>query len=206
MIILIETCCPNQQLAKRHLGCNTRIIMTSESQTARALLLPADGSKIRTVNYNIKEKDDEDVVDSGMADFYDPIPDLRSWFEEAYQDRAMTAFHVDERSSKNCDPIGRAFIKSEEPTARGQYCLYFTVSPALPTNKTCERIVGHLSPGRLFWRGNIVIVRYDHHLGLGHVYKDVDEVAIKAVEEALRKGYESHGLEQVYEQNGQFLF
>jgi hypothetical protein len=41
--------------------------------------------------------------------------------------------------------------------------------------------------------------------GLGHVYKDVEEVAIKAVEEALRKGYESHGLEQVYEQNGQFL-
>jgi hypothetical protein len=25
-----------------------------------------------TVTYNIKEKDGEDVVDSGMADFYDP--------------------------------------------------------------------------------------------------------------------------------------
>lgn len=50
-----------------------------------------------------------------------------------------------------------------------------------------------------------MVVRYNYHLGLGHVYKDVEEVAIKAVEEALRKGYESLGLEQVYEQNGQFL-
>jgi hypothetical protein len=50
-----------------------------------------------------------------------------------------------------------------------------------------------------------VVVRYDYHLGLGHVYKDVEEVAIKAVEEVLRKTYQSHGLERVYEENGQFL-
>ncbi|KAH6662690.1 hypothetical protein B0J14DRAFT_610245 [Halenospora varia] len=179
--------------------------MTSEPQTAKALLLPADGTSIRIVDFDIKEKDDEDVVDSGMADFYDPIPDLKSWFSDAYQDRAMTAFHVDMRTRKICDPIGRAFIKSEEPAACGQYCLYYTLSPALPTNKSCERIVGCLSPGQLFWRGNVVVVRYDYHLGLGHVYKDVEEVAIKAVEEVLRKAYRSHGLERAYEQNGQFL-
>ncbi|TVY12488.1 hypothetical protein LARI1_G009637, partial [Lachnellula arida] len=140
-----------------------------------------------------------------MADFYDPIPDLISWFGDAYQERAMTAFHVDIRRRKNCDPIGRAFISSEDPTAYGQYCLYYTLSPALPTNKSCERIVGSLSPGLLFWRGNVVVVRYEYHLALGHVYKDVEEVAIRAVEEALRKAYKSHGLERVYEENGQFL-
>ncbi|TAQ84306.1 hypothetical protein B7494_g7367 [Chlorociboria aeruginascens] len=179
--------------------------MTSESHTVRALLLPADGSKIRIVNYNIKEKDDQDVVDSGMADFYDPIPDLKSWFGNAYQDRAMTAFHVDVKRRKNCDPIGRAFITSEEPTAYGQYCLYYTLSLALPINKSCERIVGRPFPGQLFWRGNIVVVRYNHHLGLGHLYKDVEEVAIKAVEEVLRNVYKNHGLERVYEDNGQFI-
>lgn len=36
------------------------------------------------MDYNIKGKDDEDVVDSGIADFYDPIPDLKSWFSDAY--------------------------------------------------------------------------------------------------------------------------
>ena len=41
-----------------------------------ALLLPADGSDITNFQYSIKDKGDEDVVDSGMAEFYDPIPDL----------------------------------------------------------------------------------------------------------------------------------
>lgn len=179
--------------------------MTSEPRTAKALLLPADGSKISIIAYDIKEKDEEDVVTSGMADFYDPIPDLQSWFGDAYQERAMTAFHIDRRRRNNCDPIGRAFINSEEHTACGQYCLYYTLSPTLPTNQTCERIVGSLFPDQLFWRGNVVVVRYEGHLGLGHVYKDVEEAAIKAVEDVLRKAYKSHGLEQVYENNGQFL-
>ena len=50
-----------------------------------------------------------------------------------------------------------------------------------------------------------MVVRYDHHLGLGHLYKDVDEMAITAVEEALRKAYKNHGLERAYEENGQLL-
>lgn len=179
--------------------------MASEPQKAKALLLPADGTDIRFVDFDTKEKDDEDFVESGMADFYDPIPDLKSWFRDAYQDRAMTAFHVDTRRRKSCDPIGRALINSEEPTACGQYCLYYTLSPALPTNKSCERIVGCLSPSQLLWRGDVVVVRYDYHLGLGHVYKDVEEAAIKAVEELLRRAYRSHGLERVHEENGQFL-
>ena len=41
-----------------------------------ALLLPADGFYITNFHYSIKDKEDEDFVDSGMAEFYDPIPDL----------------------------------------------------------------------------------------------------------------------------------
>jgi hypothetical protein len=137
-----------------------------------------------------------------MADFYDPIPALKLWFMDAYRERAMTAFYVDTKKRDYCDPIGRAFIKSEEPTVCGQYCLYYTLSSTLPTNESCKRIVGSVSPSRLFWRGNVLVVRYEGHLGLGHVYKDVEEVAMKAVEEVLRKAYESHGLEQVHEENG----
>ena len=50
-----------------------------------------------------------------------------------------------------------------------------------------------------------MVVRYEGHLGLGHVYQDVEQVAIGAVEEVLRKAYESHGLEGVYKAHGQFL-
>lgn len=176
--------------------------MTSEPQTAKALLLPADGSKIRIVDYDIKERDEGDVVDSGMADFYDPIPNLKPWFRDAYQERAMACFHVDTKTRRYCDPINRAFIKSEDSVAWGQYCLYYTLFPTMSMNASCRRIIGSASPSQLFWRGDVLVVRYEGHLGLGHVYKDVEEVAMKAVEEVLRKAYKSHGLERVHAENG----
>jgi hypothetical protein len=39
---------------------------------------------------------------------------------------------------------------------------------------------------------------------MGHVYKNVEEAAIEAVEEMLRKSYESQGLERVHEENDSF--
>ena len=48
--------------------------MADRSDRALALLLPADGSEIKLVCYEIKERDDEDMVDNGLAEFYDPIP------------------------------------------------------------------------------------------------------------------------------------
>ena len=48
--------------------------MTSEPQTAKALLLPANGSKIRIMDYVTREEDEGDVVASRMADFYDRVP------------------------------------------------------------------------------------------------------------------------------------
>ena len=51
---------------------------------------------------------------------------------------------------------------------------------------------------RLFWKGEILVVRYDGHLGLGHRYKDVEEAATEPVKEVLRKAYDSRGLERVH--------
>jgi hypothetical protein len=59
--------------------------MSTQINKTKALLLPADGSEIRFVSCNIIEKRDEDVVDSGLAEFFDPIPDLKPWLIRAYQ-------------------------------------------------------------------------------------------------------------------------
>lgn len=69
-------------------------IMTSQPSKAKALLLPTDGSGVRLVSYNIKRRDDNDMVDNGLAEFYDRIPDLKTWLDGGYQQRAMASFHV----------------------------------------------------------------------------------------------------------------
>lgn len=176
-----------------------------ESLTANALILPADGSDIRIVTYEIEDRDDEDMVDSGMAEFFDPIPKLKAWFGDGHQQRAMAAFYVDTTERDYHDPIARSLIKSDEPAAHGQYCLYYTLSLSLPINETCMQILAWPpSSDRFFWRGNVLVVRYDGHLGMGHRYKDVEEAAIKPVKEVLRKVYESRGLERVHNENESF--
>lgn len=87
--------------------------------TVQALLLPADGSPIRIVNCSIRETVDGDRVDSGMAEFYDPIPDIKPWFGNEYQQRAMAAFYVDTKEDSNADLIARAFVRSENPAVYG---------------------------------------------------------------------------------------
>ena len=99
----------------------------NESYTAKALLLPADGSHVQIVSFNIKEKDDDDMVDSGMAEYFDPIPELKAWFGDGYQQRAMAVLYIDATERDYYDPIARAFIKSDESATRGQYCLYYTL-------------------------------------------------------------------------------
>ena len=97
------------------------------------------------------------MVDSGLAEFYDPISDLKSWLQSAYQQRAIAIFHVDKRKRHHHDPITRPFIQSEDAAACGQYCLYYNLTPNLPLNETCIRIVGLEPPlDRLFWRGALV--------------------------------------------------
>ena len=77
-------------------------------------------------------------LDSGMAEFFDPIPDLKAWYGNEYQQRAMAAFHVGAAESHYVDSVARAFIWPEDCAAHGQYCLYYTLSPVLPANETCK--------------------------------------------------------------------
>ena len=177
----------------------------NESYTAKALLLPADGSHVQIVSFNIKEKDDDDMVDSGMAEYFDPIPELKAWFGDGYQQRAMAVLYIDATERDYYDPIARAFIKSDESATRGQYCLYYTLFSGSPVNETCRKVVGWTpSSNRLIWRGNVLVVRFEGHLGLGHRYVDVEGAAIKPVEEVLRRVYSSHGLERVHNENESF--
>jgi hypothetical protein len=168
---------------------------------AKALLLPADGSEVKLIRYDIiRERDDNDMVDSGLAEFYNPIPDLKTWLNGAYQQRAMAVFYVDVKKRDDIDPVARSFLQSEDPAAWGQYCLYYTLSSTLPLNETCRRILGSdPQPGRLFWRGDVVVVRYEGHLGMGHVYKDATEALLMPLEVGLKQAYDTKGLESIHE-------
>lgn len=80
------------------------------------------------------------MVDNGLAEFYDPIPDLKTLLDGGYQQRAMASFHVDIKENNNTDLIARAYFPLQDLAAFGQYCLYYTVSSTLPLNETCRRI------------------------------------------------------------------
>lgn len=105
---------------------------------AVALLLPADGSEISLVNYDIVYREDDDLYAEG--DFYDPIPDLRPWLGNAFKERFMLTFHVDRQARGNRDPITRTFIQSDDPRSHGRYSLYYTLSPAQAPNESCKRL------------------------------------------------------------------
>jgi hypothetical protein len=60
-------------------------------------------------------RDNRDFVDSCMAEFYNPIPDFKVWFGDEYGQRAIMFFHIDSMERDYCDPIARAFNKSDGP-------------------------------------------------------------------------------------------
>lgn len=99
-----------------------------------ALLLPYDGSSIKIVSCDIKERADEDVND-WAAEFYDRIPDLRPWLGNAFQHRRMADFYVDSKERNDHDHVNRAFIKFDNSSSHGRYCLYYTLSSALQPNR-----------------------------------------------------------------------
>lgn len=47
-------------------------------------------------------------------------------------------------------------------------------------------------------RGDVVVVRYNGHLGLGHRYNDLADAVREAVEEVIRKVHETQGLQRVH--------
>jgi hypothetical protein len=165
---------------------------------AKALLLPADGSAIKLVKYSTMERGDGDG--NLKADFYDPVPNLRPWLGDAFQERSMATFYIDVAEQRNCDPVTRAFIKSNDPASHGRYCLYYTLFPTQPVNETCKRLIGIEPPSdRLFWRGDVLVVRYEGELGMGHEYLDAADTVLNAVEDLLRRAYASRGLERINE-------
>jgi hypothetical protein len=93
---------------------------------AKALLLPANGSEVKLVGYNVMERENGDG--NANADFYDPIPDLRPWLSDAFQERVMVTFYIDVKEQYNYDTVTRTFIKADDSTSYGRYCLYYTLS------------------------------------------------------------------------------
>ncbi len=105
-----------------------------------ALLLPADRSEVKLVSYDCMDREDGDR--NMNAEFYDPIPDLRPWLGNCFHERRMATFYVDTKEQCLRDPVTSAFIKSEDSTSHGRYCLYYTLSSARPLNETCRRLTG----------------------------------------------------------------
>lgn len=80
-------------------------------------------------------------------------------------------------------------------------------SSDVPTNETCQRVVDCIPHSvRFFWRGDVLVGPFDGPLALGHMYKDVEEAAEAAVEEVLKKAYESQGIERGHAEYGPFSF
>ena len=106
------------------------------------------------MSFNIKERDDDDLVDSGMAEYFDPIPELKACLGDGYQQRAMAAFYIDAAERDYYDSIARAFIKSDESAARGQYCLYYTLFPGSPVIRRAGKLLDGLPSSNRLIRKN----------------------------------------------------
>jgi hypothetical protein len=106
-------------------------------------------------------------------------------------------FHVDTEKGATTTA---AFVKSEavDNTAYATH-----LSPNVPLNETCKRIVGS-EPllDRLIWRRDVLVVRCEGQLGLGHEYKDVGVALMTAVKDLLKRVAKPSG---VRASNSQFF-
>jgi hypothetical protein len=70
----------------------------------------------------------------------------------------------------------------------------------LPINKSCEKYIGFESPeDRVFWRGDLFVVRYEGELGMGHKYVDVSIALTGTIEDVIRRAYQNRRLESILE-------
>lgn len=165
-----------------------------------ALLFPADGTEVRLVSYDIKQSDDGD----GTVDFGDYLPDLRPWLGDAFPERDFANFYVDSKEQRNPD-CGGSLIQSNDQSVHGRYCLYYTTSSLLPLNETCKRLIEANPPaGRLFWRGDILLVRYIGELGMGHEYVDAPLAMSAPVANILKSAYAHQRLEKKADSDKKF--
>lgn len=123
-----------------------------------ALVFPADGTSVRLVPYSIKQRSEGD----GSVDFYDYLPDLRQWLEPAFLERDFVDFHVDNAPSKE-------WLRCGDTDTWGNYCLYYTTSSKLPVNQACKDVIkSEVAADRLFFRGDVFLVKHTGSLGMGH--------------------------------------
>jgi hypothetical protein len=75
--------------------------------------------------------------------------------------------------------------------------MYYTTSSCLPLNETCKRLV-EVDPlsERLFWKGDILLVRYTGELGTGHEYSDAPAAMLGTVADVLKGIYSKEELKE----------
>ena len=83
--------------------------------------------------------------------------------------------------------------------------MYYTTSSLLPLNETCKRFVEVDPPsGRLFWRGDVLLVRYTGELGRDHKYVDAPIAMLVTVADVLKLTYSNEGLEKRVDSDKKF--
>lgn len=158
----------------------------------QAIVLPADGTLVRLVPYNIKQRSDGD----GSVDFYEHIPDLRPWLEPAFPERDFVDFQVRDFHPQHSDES----LRSGNPTDWGNYCLYYTTSSKLPVNQSCKDMIKCDPPaGRLFFRGDVLLIKHSGSLGMGHEYIDTPQTMADIAAKVIQKMYENMSLEKKLE-------
>lgn len=159
-----------------------------------ALRIPADGSDAQLVSVNIRPRPHDD----GNADFFDNVPDLSPWLGDAYKQRRVSDFYVKHAEDPNSQFPG--FVRDNNITLHGKYVLYYTILPSLPLNKCCTDYIGFDPPeDRLFWRGDLFVIRYKGELGMGHEYEDTPLGLAQIIKDSVRSAYERRALEGAVE-------
>ncbi|KAJ9133171.1 hypothetical protein NKR23_g10918 [Pleurostoma richardsiae] len=147
-----------------------------------ALILPANGMEIGLVSYSFSQRDEPRV------------PYLDGWMGDAFSEQGFATFYVDAAESPGAEGT---FIQAVEPSHHGCYLLYYTLSSLDSVNEICRQLIGDaFQEGRLFWRGNVLLIKYRGSLGVDHEYLDVPSGIVAAVVKFIRHCYENRELEK----------
>ena len=141
--------------------------------------------------------------DDGNADFFDHVPELRPRLGHIFKQRLVSDFYI--RSIEDTSAQFPGFTRDSHTALHGKYVFYYTILSSLPVNRCCARYIGFDPPAdRIFWRGDIFVVRYEGELGSGHEYADVPVKLARSIESSIRSAYERSALEDMVEFNEKF--
>ncbi|KAL5316302.1 hypothetical protein ACEPPN_015347 [Leptodophora sp. 'Broadleaf-Isolate-01'] len=159
-----------------------------------ALRIPADGSDAQLVSVHIRPRPHDD----GNADYFDNVPDLSPWLGDGFKQRRVSDFYVKDVEDPNSQFPG--FVRDNNTSLHGNYVLYYTILSSLPLNKCCTNYIGFDPPkDRLFWRGDLFVIRYKGELGMGHEYVDTPLGLARIIEDTVRSAYQHCALEGAIE-------